>query len=108
MSRAQASETRGALIDSRLEKRIEALILAPARPMRRPELRILPRQMLCTFYTEDPKGPFKLSEKPYAQTLLFLRWETLTTTGNEACYPMLRNSASGPEIGLPGRISAGS
>ena len=23
-------------------------------------------------------------------------------------YPMLRNSASGPEIGLPGRISAGS
>ncbi len=22
-------------------------------------------------------------------------------------YPMLRNSASGPEIGLPGRISAG-
>ena len=24
-----------------------------------------------------------------------------------ACYTMLRNSASGPEIGLPGRISAG-
>ncbi len=23
------------------------------------------------------------------------------------CYPMLRNSASGPESGLPGRISAG-
>ncbi len=24
--------------------------------------------------------------------------------GCDRCYPMLRNSASGPEIGLPGRV----
>ena len=30
-----------------------------------------------------------------------------TRTFVSQVYPMLRNSASGPEIGLPGRISAG-
>ncbi len=30
----------------------------------------------------------------------------LPSNGKAAFYPMLRNSASGPEIGLPGRMSA--
>ncbi len=49
--------------------------------------------------------------KPYEFIMCCLGF-SLTTRGsggswNLPWHPMLRNSASGPEVGLPGRISAG-